>query len=224
MSSGYLWSNVVMKSFIWSVPLSHPEINCTAPHPATPGYSDLLQAAAAAAQRIRNKRPSQTPSLKRTSGQSLSRKGLWKTLNSHPVARPIYPLSQAYLCLQQLSSSDDLMIDNTNMRVGGCSDEEDSFSSSTSLPERWLHILHKTGNAAYYVLGNIRHHSDALLIYFSRSKSMWGKVMWHGHYGLFNNTNTEELLTTHPLTSKETGVCFQGAGLNVWKEVGCRSS
>lgn len=94
-----------------------------------------------------------------------------RTHNSHPVAGPIYPPNQTYLCLQQLFSSDDLMINNTSVRGRGkCRDEEDSFSSSTSLPERWLHVLHKKNNAAYYVLGNIRHHSGALLIYFSRSK------------------------------------------------------
>jgi len=47
-------------------------------------------------------------------------------------------------------------------------------------------------NSTCYVLGNIKHHSDALLIYLSKSKPMWEKVMWHRHYRLFNNT--EELL------------------------------
>lgn len=124
------------------------------------------------------------------------------------------------------------MINNTSIKEGNAMMRKTAFQVAPLFQcSLWLRILHDMNNAAYYVLGNIKHHSDALLIYLSKSKPMWEKMMWNRHYRLFNNTVTEELLTSHPLlhlTSKQADVCSQDPwlllGLNVWKEMGCRSS
>lgn len=109
------------------------------------------------------------------------------------------------------------MINNTSIKEGNVVMRKTAFQVAPLFQRSlWLRILRDMNNTAYYVLGNIRHHLDVLLVFFSKSKPMWEKVMWHRHYRLFNNTVTEELLMTHPLlllTSKQADVCSQDAWL-----------
>lgn len=117
------------------------------------------------------------------------------------------------------------MINNTSIKEGNAMTRNTAFQVAPLFQcSLLLYFLLDMNNFAHYALHNIEHHSDALLIYLSKSKSMWEKVMWHRCYKLFNSTVTEELLMMHDpllcLTCKQAHVLKVHGSCWIWMKRG----